>query len=297
MGRPKILSWTLLAPVVVVLLPSILEMSLASKPQSSMISVIRDGDSFSGSCTITARSANRLTLNCTNPSTSLNPPSTADVHAPQVMPSIATVVVVAFLLNGFRLAFGASAAGSAAFVSMTSASKPVSSMVSASFSGDITAGSCSITALSESSDMLHPPTPGTPLNAPSTADVHAPHVMPPTCNVVVTLPSDTVRSSLSASSSASNSASCSSGRPELRTSASNPLSSTISANCTALIFSTSWETTARSMTKLTETLPTPSAPFKPASTEEVHAPHVIPSTLRVVVVQRAAREGAMEADM
>jgi hypothetical protein len=54
------------------------------------------------------------------------------------------------------------------------------------------------------------------------------------------------------------------------------------------------------MTRLAETLPTPSTPLKPASTAEVHAPqlenvrretqpsakretHVIPSTLRVVV--------------
>jgi hypothetical protein len=37
------------------------------------------------------------------------------------------------------------------------------------------------------------------------------------------------------------------------------------------------------MTKLTDTSPAPATPLKALSTADVHAPHVIPSTLRVVV--------------
>jgi hypothetical protein len=37
------------------------------------------------------------------------------------------------------------------------------------------------------------------------------------------------------------------------------------------------------MTRLTETLPAPSTPLKALSTADVHAPHVMPSTLSVVV--------------
>jgi len=43
------------------------------------------------------------------------------------------------------------------------------------------------------------------------------------------------------------------------------------------------------MTKLTLTLPTPSIFWKPDSTAEVHAPHVIPPTLRVVVAHLTGR--------
>jgi hypothetical protein len=38
------------------------------------------------------------------------------------------------------------------------------------------------------------------------------------------------------------------------------------------------------MTKLTDTEPTPSKFCRPDSTADVHAPHVMPSTLSVVVV-------------
>jgi len=37
------------------------------------------------------------------------------------------------------------------------------------------------------------------------------------------------------------------------------------------------------MTKLTDTFPIPSTPLNPASTADVHAPHVIPPTFNVVV--------------
>jgi len=37
------------------------------------------------------------------------------------------------------------------------------------------------------------------------------------------------------------------------------------------------------MTKLTDTFPTPSTSEKPLSTADVQAPHVIPSTFKVVV--------------
>ncbi|CAG8958351.1 hypothetical protein HYFRA_00011028 [Hymenoscyphus fraxineus] len=45
--------------------------------------------------------------------------------------------------------------------------------------------------------------------------------------------------------------------------------------------------TALSITKLTDTFPTPSTPLNPASTAEVHAPQVMPPTLSVVVAMCA----------
>ena len=72
------------------------------------------------------------------PATSLNPPSTADVQAPHVMPSTARVVVVigraAVLSRDATVASGM-------FVESTSASNPRSSMISATFSADNLAGS------------------------------------------------------------------------------------------------------------------------------------------------------------
>jgi hypothetical protein len=45
--------------------------------------------------------------------------------------------------------------------------------------------------------------------------------------------------------------------------------------------------TARSMTKLMDTFPTPVTPWKPDSMADVHAPHVMPSILSVVVAMCA----------
>src|ERR1700742_2869047 len=65
----------------------------ASKPRSSMISAIFSGDNFLGSWCTTALPIIKLTETAPAPSTSLKPDSTADVHAPQVIPSTFRVVV------------------------------------------------------------------------------------------------------------------------------------------------------------------------------------------------------------
>ncbi|KAL4881579.1 hypothetical protein BJY04DRAFT_188379 [Aspergillus karnatakaensis] len=136
--------------------------------------------------------------------------------------------------------------------------------------------SCSTTARSESSETLTERTPGVSVNPPSTAEVQAPHVMPSTANVVVAKvvscalepPAVCVRiEELSVESTA----------------ASKPQSSIISATFSAARIVGSWWTTALPIIKLTETSPAPSTPLKAPSTAEVHAPHVIPSTLTVVV--------------
>lgn len=49
------------------------------------------------------------------------------------------------------------------------------------------------------------------------------------------------------------------------------------------------------MTKETDTLPTPCTSLNPDSTAEVQAPHVIPSTFRVVVVKCAVGVAGLEA--
>ena len=130
-GSPYILRWTVLVEDVDCDRPSAEDTIRASKPLSSTISAIRPAVSFFGSCTIIARSASKLMLNCSTPSSSLKPPSTADVHAPQVMPSIATVVVsvscfAMLFLRGFRCC----GYGPAVCESTNFASKPTSSIMS-----------------------------------------------------------------------------------------------------------------------------------------------------------------------
>src|SRR5579871_3787342 len=128
-------------------------------------------------------------LNCQTPSTSLKPFSTADVHAPQVIPSIATVVLLIFCRDlVFRRPFPCVFCGASTLVSTMLASKPVSSMISAIREGESRFESCSITARSDRRDMLNDLIPATFLKAPSTADVHAPQVMPPTDTVVTDVP-------------------------------------------------------------------------------------------------------------
>src|SRR5690242_15980174 len=202
------------------------------------------------------------------------------------MPSTATVVVM--VLDFFPLLFFLGADESAT-VSSTFASNPTSSIVSASWSGVMILLECSMTARSESRDMLKDLIPATSLNAPSTAEVQAPHVMPPTESVVVEKPSSASNASSSSSESLRkwSSVVCATGRSVDSTSASNPLSSMISLTSSADITSGSCEMTARSMTKLIDTFPTPATPWNPVSMAEVHAPQVMPSTFNVVVAMWA----------
>ena len=231
LGRPYTFNMTVAFVEEACTPSSTLEITEASNPLSSIASTICAAVSFSGSCTMTARSANRLILNCTKPSTSLNPPSTADVQAPQVIPSMATVVVTSFRLSLRLLDFVTPTAGSASLLSTISASNPVSSIISATCSGVKICASCSTTALSESSEMLKDFTPATFLKAPSTAEVQAPQVMPPTLIVVVRSPvcssSPPPNKSKPSSSSSSSSSFCA-GPSLAKTSASNPRSSTTS---------------------------------------------------------------------
>ena len=217
---------------------------------------------------MTALSASREMLKRTRPATSLTPPSTAEVQAPQVMPSIDTVVV---LLPDPR---GAPAVADSALeetLSISSASNPQSSMISTARSAERVSGSCSRTARSDSSETLKAATPGRFSKAFWMADVQAPQVIPPTLMVVVCVVGSADR------------APAYGGASVLKISASKPLSSIASRTASGVTLVGAWRTTARSMTRLTLTLPTPSVSLKAASTEEVHAPQVIPSTFNVVV--------------
>jgi len=149
-----------------------------------MISTIFSGESLSILCVMTARSASKLMLKRTRPSRFWKPPSTADVQAPQVMPSMATVVV-AMDDGTVSEPFGRLLDGSLTCVSTSVAPNPRSSIVSRIVSTEITVASCSMTALSDSRDTLKLLTPGTFVKPPSTADVHAPQVIPSIATVVV----------------------------------------------------------------------------------------------------------------
>ena len=164
---------------------------VAPNPRSSIISATASADIVDASCSITARSDSSDILIDRTPETSLKPPSTAEVHAPHVIPSMAKVVV--YSADRFLEASGSISVYPCAFpaagrsVERTSASKPRSSIMSFIASGDNFPGSCWITALDMTrlTDTL--PAPSTLLNALSTADVHAPHVIPSTRNVVVAM--------------------------------------------------------------------------------------------------------------
>lgn len=212
-------------------------------------------------------------LNCTKPSTPEKTLSMAEVHAPHVIPCIATVVVVssesAFLDGDTRSDFNIS-------VLSTVASKPLSSIISAICGALRMVVSCSTTARSERSDTLNLTTPAAPWKAPSMAEVQAPHVMPSTASVVVALVDAGLSSALVGD-----------GRSVERTSASKPRSSIRSLTCSAEIFVGSCTTTALPITKLTDAVPTPSTPWKAPSTDDEHAPHVMPSTFKVVVAMCA----------
>ena len=85
------------------------------------------------------------------------------------------------------------------------------------------------------------------MKPPSTADVHAPQVMPPTARVVTD--SDDV---------AAEGAGARPGLSDDSTSASKPRSSIMLATCSGDTWLASCMTTARPRTRLTLTLPTPS---------------------------------------